>query len=248
MINQTARKFDKTAVFHNSKTDPHNALIFIHGGAWIDKTNTPQDFKQLCQTIIDDNSIRQDFSLYAIEYRLSPEVKHPIHLLDVLENIYQLLQQEQIDSYQILGHSVGATLAWQVATCNKELDGLIDREKVDVIRSKLTKCYLVDGIYSLKELLEEYPSYDYFVSQAFTNVDQFKDPQASYIDLAPHVSIHIVHSYKDELLSLRQPNYLISILQKAQLPYKVYIDDLGEHNQVYSHAKLSSYLINTFWN
>lgn len=211
-----------------------NALVFIHGGAWIDVKNTPWDFESLCQDILRINS---ECGLYGIEYRLSPAVKHPTHLEDVIENLYRLINDRCIDQLQLVGHSVGATLAWQVATCTR------NDYKLSVIRSKLRAIWLVEGIYSIKNLLEEYPSYEYFVSKAFDKVP-FEEPYQSVSKLPQDIDIRIVQSYEDELLSLKQCHHLIQVLETNRRRFHYYADSLGLHNQVYSNAKLAHYIGN----
>ncbi|KAH9200962.1 Alpha/Beta hydrolase protein [Zygosaccharomyces rouxii] len=154
--------YGKTVEFNKGR----NALVFIHGGAWIDVDNTPWDFQSLCQDIL---KLDYQCGLYGIEYRLSPGVKHPTHLKDVIENLYRLVNDQDLDQLQLVGHSVGATLAWQVATCE------LDDYKVRLVKSKLNAIWLVDGIYSILELLEEYPDYSSFVSKAFDDVP-FEEP------------------------------------------------------------------------
>lgn len=228
-----------------NKQDASKALVFIHGGAWIDEKNTPNDFKQLCKTILELSNGMPRFSMYSIDYRLSPQVKHPTHIHDVIENLYKLITEFKITSFQLLGHSVGATLAWQVCTCNCVLFPF--KAKLDVVQSRLTGIYLVDGIYSLVELLDEYPSYNYFVSQAFNDSDKdFEEIKLSIDRLPSHISsIHLLHSYNDELLTLRQTRYISTLLQEAHLPFTAHFSDMGLHNDVYSNAKLANYILNS---
>lgn len=222
--------YGKTVEFNKGR----NALVFIHGGAWIDVNNTPRDFESLCQDIIKLNC---HCGLYGIEYRLSPAVKHPTHLNDVFENLYRLIIDKDLDQLQLIGHSVGATLAWQVATCT------LDDDKIKLVKFKLNAIWLVDGIYSIRELLKEYPSYDYFVQKAFADVP-FEEPDQSIIRLPQKIDIRIVHSYGDELLSPRQSHHLIQILENNSKSFHFHMDSLGSHNQVYSNAKLAQYIVN----
>ncbi|SCU91919.1 LAFA_0F06700g1_1 [Lachancea sp. 'fantastica'] len=235
-------KFEETVTFHRSKSsDSHRAIVFIHGGAWIDPSNTPHDFDKLAEDLTTSSGHCQPkFSIYAIEYRLSPEVKHPTHLLDVLQNLAQLVQEEQIDELNLLGHSVGATLIWQLLTCNATFHSALE-----LVRSKIKRCYLADGIFSLSELLQEYPTYDYFVSQAYSAVEDYEDPTDATLYVPKSTQIHIVHSYSDELLSMRQSNFLCGILQARQQRHCTYWDDLGKHNDVYRSAKLAEYITYT---
>ncbi|SCV01090.1 LAME_0G13982g1_1 [Lachancea meyersii CBS 8951] len=234
-------KFDDTVTFHRSQdSGPHRAIVFLHGGAWIDATNTPHDFDKLAEHLVRLNQSEPEFSLYAVEYRLSPEVKHPAHLLDVIDNLAQLIRKEQVDELNLFGHSVGATLVWQLLTCSPALSS-----DLETIRSKVNRCYLADGIFSLVDMLKEYPTYDYFVSQAFTKVKDYDDPEDLTLQISSNIKLHILHSYEDELLSLRQSNYLCKVLQAHQQPYQTYYDVLGKHNDVYESLKVAEYIMYT---
>ncbi|CEP65065.1 arylformamidase LALA0_S20e00276g [Lachancea lanzarotensis] len=235
-------KYEDTVTFYRSKSPAsHRAIVFIHGGAWIDPSNTPHDFDKLAQLLITTSSHSQPaYSIYGIEYRLSPEVKHPTHLLDVIQNLAQLVQEEQIDELNLWGHSVGATLIWQLLTFKSSF-----HSSLNLIRSKMNRCYLADGIFSLSDLLQEYPTYDYFVSQAYDKIDDYEDPTDSTLYIPVSTQIHIIHSYSDELLSLRQSNYLCQVLQDRQQRFSTYWDDLGKHNDVFEHAKVAEYIIYT---
>lgn len=243
-------KFDKTVTFFKPQriTGTHHAIVFIHGGAWIDKNNTPNDFAELSQHILNLTNAHPSFSMYAIEYRLSPEAKHPDHIVDVIDNLAQLIAQEHIEELTILGHSVGATLAWQLLSstpCLEKLNTHISADKYQNLRNVLRRCYLVDGIYSLTHLLEEYPSYDYFISQAFLTVQDYDDPRSSTLIIPSNLEIHVIHSYEDELLSPRQSNYLCQVLQDHKQPYYCNWDHFGKHNDVYSSTKLAQYILYT---
>ncbi|CUS23436.1 LAQU0S10e00342g1_1 [Lachancea quebecensis] len=243
-------KYEQTVTFHRSNraSSVHRAIVFIHGGAWIDKNNTPHDFDELSQCLLDLADGNPSFSIYAIEYRLSPTVKHPAHICDVIENLVKLVEQEGIEELNLMGHSVGATLIWQVLSgipslANVKSFATPDKQKL--IRKLLKRCYLVDGIYSLSELLEEYPSYDYFVSQAFKQIEDYDDPKHSQVTIPLNADIYVIYSYRDELLSPRQSNYLCSALQKLNKPFQSYWDDFGEHNEVYSNARVAQYILHT---
>lgn len=232
--------YDRTEVFHRPEGSS-NALVFIHGGAWIDKNNTANDFKELSDLMIETGTV--DYVLASIDYRLSPEVQHPVHLQDVVENLYRMIQESKLTSIQLLGHSVGATLAWQVSVSDENL--FPSPDKLQLVKSKLVGVFLVDGIYSLTELLDEYPSYDYFVSQAYKDYSRDFEEFDRSINRFPSnlKTIHLLHSYRDELLTLRQTNYMSSLLQKAAIPFTLCFSDMGRHEEVYRNAKLANYLL-----
>lgn len=234
--------YDKTLVFHRPE-GASSALVFIHGGAWIDENNTADDFKELSDQMLESSKKKLNYVLASIDYRLSPQVRHPVHLHDTVESLYKLIQELNLDSLQLVGHSVGATLAWQVAVSDEA--SFPAPEKLLLVKSRLAGVFLVDGIYSLTELLDEYPSYDYFVSQAFEDsVKDFEEFGLSINRIPSNLrNIHLLHSYRDELLTLRQTNYMSSLLQKAAVPFSSYFSDMGLHEEVYRHAKLANYLL-----
>lgn len=238
--------YERTVILHESRNDNplQKAVVFIHGGAWVDKRNTPHDFDHLSKTILSLTNGILSFAMYGIEYRLSPGVKHPTHVNDVIENLGKLIKEKGITQLHLVGHSVGATLAWQTATAvntSKQPSG-----NLEIVQSCLRGIYLVDGIFSLSELLNEYPDYIGFVSQAFSDDEEkFEEFHLSIERLPSSVdSIHLLHSYRDELLSLRQPRYMSSLLQEHKIAFETYFDDMGLHNEVYQSTKLAKYILN----
>ncbi|QLG72792.1 hypothetical protein HG535_0D05010 [Zygotorulaspora mrakii] len=246
MTKNIDRLYDRSVSFYEPvKNRSPNAIVFIHGGAWIDEKNTPNDFEFLCGAMLNMSDNDLDYAMYGITYRLSPTVKHPTHICDVIENLYRLIKDKGIKKLQLVGHSVGATLAWQVATATATNELCSSSEKLIYVQSCLTGLYLIDGIFSISELLDEYPEYIYFVSQAFqNNGKEFEELSYSIKRLPCWISyIHLLHSYKDELLTLRQPRYMADLLQENAIPYISYFSDMGLHNEVYENPKLARYLL-----
>lgn len=66
----------------------------------------------------------------------------------------------------------------------------------------------VDGIYDLVELLDEYPTYAYFVEDAFgkdvTQYEAVSPARWNLFDRGTYLQFLILHSKEDELLTLRQ--------------------------------------------
>ncbi|AGO12665.1 AaceriADR190Wp [[Ashbya] aceris (nom. inval.)] len=220
------------------------AIIYLHGGAWIDVRNSPRDFTELAAMVGEGAPV---VSQYAVTYRLSPAVKHPLHLSDCIEHIHRLILEKGIKKLHLVGHSVGATLCWQILTAlpgDKRYPGGDElTAKLGMIRSVLNHVFLADGIYSIRALLAEYPDYDYFVSKAFNSVDDFEDASGSAERIYTGATLHILHSYKDELLTLKQTGHLITALATHQIPYKLYVDALGLHEEVYKNKKVAAYIL-----
>lgn len=96
-------------VFRPVAPGNHPVLVFIHGGGWSegDKGNHPRKGTFFA---------RQGFVWVSINYRLSPAVKHPVHVQDVaraLGWVRRNIAQYGGDPSRIflLGHSAGAHLA-----------------------------------------------------------------------------------------------------------------------------------------
>ncbi|AAS52110.1 ADR190Wp [Eremothecium gossypii ATCC 10895] len=235
------RDYTATEVFQESGPD---AIVYLHGGAWIDVRNSPRDFAELAARVREDAPLA---SQYAVTYRLSPEVQHPVHVADCVEHISQLIVEKGIRKLHLLGHSVGATLCWQILTAlpgdRRYPEGPDFAMKLALVRSSLAHVFLVDGIYSLRALLEEYPDYDYFVNKAFKSLKDFEDPSESAERISAGPILHVIHSYKDELLTLKQTQYLTAVLTAHQIPYKLYVDDLGLHEDVYRNEKVAAYIV-----
>ncbi|PWN50418.1 alpha/beta-hydrolase [Violaceomyces palustris] len=182
---------------------------------------------------------------YRLSTRVDPEdeespakVIHPAHIKDVYDALTFLKEQGgergrfrgsyDHQLFHLVGHSVGAWMALGAATLPS-----IDQPKGDGVHSpfgmpvlgenvrrSIRSFVLVDGIYDLTSLLEEYPSYASFVNQATlrTGASWGKTPREifgpisspswrlaqSYSDDLVVPRLHLLHSKDDELLSLRQ--------------------------------------------
>jgi acetyl esterase/lipase len=97
-------------------TRRRSALFFIHGGGW--SAGTRADYAPLVEALA-----AQGFTGLTIDYRLSPQVRHPQHLEDV-QCAWRWLQQQAprlgVDAARIavIGGSAGAHLAALLAFRN----------------------------------------------------------------------------------------------------------------------------------
>jgi len=116
----------------------HPVVIFIHGGSYVqgDKSTEvgakPKEFRG------------QGYVFVALNYRLSPAVKHPTHIQDVAKAIAWV--RHNISRYGgdstrlfVLGHSSGASMAALIATNERYLKA----EGLDL--SSLSGAILLDG-------------------------------------------------------------------------------------------------------
>ncbi|GKT58971.1 kynurenine formamidase [Colletotrichum tofieldiae] len=109
-------------------------VIYIHGGAWRDPRKTLHGFEPSIEEIVKASSIPKSEirGFISIDYRLSPHpsfpqdpavtppaklrcAQHPDHLRDVWSALAFLQREYDIqDRYILIGHSAGATLAFQL--------------------------------------------------------------------------------------------------------------------------------------
>lgn len=223
----TVLVYDHLEPFDSSTALP--PLIYIHGGAWKDTKNTANDVDEL------SSFINKAIPFCSVNYRLSPEVKYPLHLEDVYDGIQRIIKAIYYDAQKskrisLMGHSVGAMLALQAISKYKNLE--------------IDQLYLVDGIYDLDELVREYPSYASFVEEAHD--DYTKVLKYDWNLLKEVKQIHVICSYDDELLSLKQTKWLIEKMEDKKIGYCLKIDHLGKHDEVYKDERLATYVNSTY--
>lgn len=229
--------------FHYSASNEHT-LFLLHGGAWRDPNNTYDDFRDLV------DSLRKNFShlpvnLIGINYRLSPEVTHPEHLVDVLKAIEKVSRDVGLKRVHFVGHSVGATLLLQLLDHRKMVELADTKQTVPRLHLDVGYLFLVDGIYDMVDLIEEYGGpYRDFVENAFTSRAQYAN--ASQMTWACDEPFEItsfkpvvVMSRQDELLSLRQTQRFLGFLDARNVDYEYVEEDWGAHEEVYRREELA---------
>lgn len=214
--------------------DYKKSIVFIHGGAWRDPRNTYDDFAELVE------NLPSNVNYISLNYRLSPSVKHPTHLLDVVYALSYLQKELGIKRTLLVGHSVGATLILQLLTY-KALLG----EKAIPLTVELENLYFIDGIYNIPDLLEEYPSYLLFVNEAFASEKDYEGATSitgpSQFDLN-YVSVNIVQSLEDELLSERQLTVFALFLKAKGIQYTDRRGHWGKHEEVYRRREIAEFV------
>ena len=153
-------------------------------------------------------------TLASINYRLSPAARHPSHQEDVISALEYLKERYNMEEFVLVGHSAGACLAFQsahVAYCR----GIIG----------------VEGIYDMEELVKEYPEYENFVEEAFeTDKNVWRKASPTHIDLDSSLTIKLVQSIEDELLSPRQTQLMFSKLKTMNITLQDIAWIKGNHN------------------
>lgn len=191
-------------------------VVFVHGGAWRDPANTSMDFEKWALAMTGE--------VVSVDYRLAPEHAHPSQLDDVAEALGLLPPVPTV----LCGHSVGATLICQLVEANR-------------LPQWVRGIVLLEGIYSMRQLLSRYPDYAGFVHEEFArgeafdvmDMDRNKSSQA-YRDLA----VTLVHSREDELLDWSTSKCFVDWLQHSGVDVTVVRGDFGKHNDVYVNEEV----------
>lgn len=154
---------------------------YIHGGAWRDPRIAHESFwpsiKHIASEAKPSLGIR---GFIAIDYRLSPHPdhpqdektpardlrnsKHPDHIQDVFQALAYLQKTVQLgNDYVLIGHSAGATLAFQTLMGDSAL-GQSLRPEIP----QPTAIVGISGIYDLVGLIERFgDAYRSFIKNAF---------------------------------------------------------------------------------
>ncbi len=229
--------------------------IFIHGGAWRDPNNTEQDADHLFRSLLNHPTISNlPISVaFSLNYRLSPEFKIYDQTLDVLLALKYITSKYSVENLVFIGHSAGAFLSLYL---NIHLNLVSELRKPFKILSMIFS----EGIYDIRTLIDEYPSYNFFVEDTFgtdkeswdkysaisskykltisnNNHEKYKADPDSNLNFDGEISI--LHSYSDELLSFNQTSILLNHLRKSGIKTNLYIDDFGKHDDVFK----SDYLV-----
>lgn len=228
------------------KYDPKNteSIVFIHGGAWRDPNNTYMDFEQLVKEL----HHTPNTNLVGINYRLSPEYKHPTHLVDVVNAIDKFQDLAGSTKLTFVGHSVGATLLLQLLNY-KDIIRLGLSETADTslpeLKLDVNALVFVDGIFDISDLIDEYGApYKLFVDCAFDTEKHYTE--ASQVtwslpgrDFEFEFRGVIVQSTEDELLSARQSSHFAEYLRSRNVPLEQFLGPWGKHEEVYRRRELA---------
>ena len=137
-------------------------IVFIHGGTWSLGDKGILNYKTIAFA-------KANFVYVSINYRLSPDIKHPIHASDVAKAItwiYKHISDYGGDPQNIflLGHSAGGHLAALIATDEHYLKDLGFSTKI--IRGVIG---LDSAAYHLPTLIRSEPENYYLFEMAFSN-------------------------------------------------------------------------------
>lgn len=164
-----------------------------------------------------------------VEYRLTPEVVHPVHIQDVVSG-FELLTGPLLECeggspkwsrsrLVVSGHSAGA---WMAATLVLKAPPQHNSYSVPSnVRAAIERIIPIVGIYDLESTLDEYPSYGpEFIDEAFGTDREAYDIESparwfKHDDEAGRkLRILVIQSLEDELVSPRQARVLIRRLRQ----------------------------------
>lgn len=248
-------------------------IIYIHGGAWRDPFVTSSSFEPTIKELIAKHPpiLSKIAGFASINYSLSPHPmhpsspsppkepgqpsdpsrleKHPRHILDVLTALSYLQSKAGFsNNYVLLGHSCGATLAFQVAMSASKWGS--DAESIKV--SKPGAIVGLNGLYDMPELIRE-PGAKHAalqaVYEAFTRL-AFGDDKKVWNIISP-ISVSkwnsewvegqkvvFVQSREDSLV----PYWQLEEMRNKMLESKaegleiVELSAKGDHNELWQHG------------
>lgn len=253
-----------------------DAIVFIHGGGWRDPANTADDFVPIMEHLLNNRS--RAMNIISINYRLSPRVdteeelknqpkfRFPMHLVDVVRALDRVIAKG-FNITQLVGHSVGAGFCMQLLNYNEiiyqgipyltdfkqELMSNLELHETTQLFGKinLENIFLLDGIYDVEALIEEYPEYIFMVRCAFDSKEHYKatsqlsNPNISAPNklIGPDTKIHIIHSLQDEYLSTKQSLKLQEYLEGHQIPNQLVFKNWGLHEEIYTRPEVANYML-----
>ncbi|KEF51383.1 uncharacterized protein A1O9_12532 [Exophiala aquamarina CBS 119918] len=211
-------------------------IVYIHGGAWCDPDIRADSFGATLHHLLKfPDSLRDIAGVVSLNYTLSPSHhhggatpsrsgKHPDHIVDVLCGLAFVQKVTGFaENYTLVGHSCGATLAFQVMMDVARWSSASSPEDQAAAHvPKVCKpCVVIglDGLYDLPGLINDpgdkhaglIPAYDAFTRSAFG------DDENTWYDVSPvsvkdwveewgpeNGTVVLVQSQDDTLVPYRQ--------------------------------------------
>lgn len=188
-------------------------VIFIHGGAWAKGDKG-------AHTNLGMNFAKKRFVTVVINYRLSPQVKHPAHIQDcaaafawVYKNISKYGGEPSM--IFVMGHSAGGHLATLLALDPQYL------KAYKLTPENICGVIGVSGLYHL-DGLKNYPFFRKMMSDAF-GIDATvlkKASPSTYVRSGLPTTL-LVFADKDNLITQQQSRIFYAKLKKAENPVKI---------------------------
>ncbi|CAM1508417.1 Fc.00g052650.m01.CDS01 [Cosmosporella sp. VM-42] len=230
-------------------------IIFIHGGGWRDPRNTSDDFWPSIKHLLSSGRDKSDFrGFISIDYRLSPHpqfpqnldktpgpelrnARHPDHIQDIFLALKFLQDEFQLSNdYVLVGHSAGATLAFQVLMGDAALEGQSHP------RAPLPAAIIgISGIYDLVNLNARFDGqYASFIGGSFgddQSVWEKASPRrfsGSFKKIWPGKGIiKLAWSSEDTLIDEAEIDDMGARLKKDGVPFQATKKLKGEHDFVW---------------
>lgn len=177
------------------------------------------------------------FSQYQEPDDPARNIKHPDHLNDVVNALHYLQETFGVgENYILVGHSCGATLAFQIPS----------NSVIETPAAVLG----VEGIYDLKKLRDDHadvPMYQYFTESAFgTNEEAWKE--ASPTTQKNHTGgfawekakvVALAQSNEDELVNSAQRDVMWEGMERAKVKGRkhILIELKGKHDEIWRDAE-----------
>ncbi|BGP29677.1 hypothetical protein JCM10296v2_001416 [Rhodotorula toruloides] len=198
-------------------------LVYVHGGAW--RSESKSDFTDTLVPLLVQHT---RLPIACLEYRLAPADPHPAQIVDVISGLSflagPLLPLEEGEAkwdrtkLVVAGHSAGAFMAATLILRSPPSSA----HSFDVpasLRHSISHIICIDGIYDLPTLLDEYPSYDSFVHEAFGRDPALLAAESParwglYEEEGSKTRVVVLHSAEDELLSFRQPRVFLRRMRR----------------------------------
>ena len=205
-------------------------IVYIHGGAWRDPLITSRSFLPALSCLSEHSS---GVAFASLNYRLAPYPSHPTHpserddparnasypapIQDVRAAVGWLQACFGFGShYALVGHSCGATIAFQ-ALMSKKVHGGGEGASFSIPRAIVG----INGIYNLPRLIETHsgnPAYKELVSGAFGNdVEVWKRVSPVHAQLSEtqpeSMFVLLCHSREDELVAFEQSENMLEKLK-----------------------------------
>ena len=233
------------------ETCHYNSLTrssYIHGGAWRDPTNDSSAIQPSLSSLLPAAASIEGVA--SINYRLSNSrgsddaahnALHPDHIEDVLTAICWLENKYRFgDRYILVGHSAGATLAFQ-AVCGswKARDSTSDYPLAAFVNPIAVTG--VAGIYDFQVLLKSFPVpfYRSFIEAAFGKDETiWKRASPAHVDLSHWTNARYVvlaDSDEDEAIDTLQADAMWShlIINNSVHRFDVRIKLRGDHDDMW---------------
>lgn len=242
-------------------------VIYVHGGAWRDPLVTSSSFAPTIQELVAKHStiFPKVAGFASINYTLSPlptdaaaskepgyifepsrTGKHPDHIVDVLTGISFLQSRAGFGSdYVLLGHSCGATLAFQVAMSHSKWG-----PRATALHAPKPKAIVgLNGLYDMPSVIADpgdkhavlKPVYESFTRLAFG------DDEKVWNEISP-ISVSdwktewkegtkaiFVQSHEDSLVPYQQTETMRNMLSKSKAEALVIteLNATGDHNELW---------------